>query len=326
LDEIIDKILQYSDPYNTLKEEVTIINNKIYIKNYEFKFEKPLLISVGKASYKMSKFFLERIKPVRSILVKPKNSPKIHLDNTEIFETSHPLPDESSIMAAEVIVDTIKREDYDLLIFLISGGSSAMIELSEIPLDELRYIYDILIKSGLSINEINIVRKHLSLIKGGQLGKNAKSPILTLAVSDVPDNDISSIGSGPTVIDNSTINDAREIMRRLGLNKWEKYLRETPKSLPNSVSFIILDNMRVLKKLSRNFKNSLILSSEIRGDAVSLGMFFASIFNSIERYGENIKRPYTILAGGEPEVKIDGKGGKGGRNGEVVLGFLKWGD
>jgi len=215
------------------------------------------------------------------------------------------------------------REDYDLLLFLISGGSSSMIELSDMTLEELRYLYKRLIESGISINEINTVRKHLSKIKGGQLALISKAPILTLAVSDVPGDDISSIGSGPTVPDPTTIEDAKRILNSLGLQHYFKYLRETPKFLSNSQYYIILNNLEVLKKLSRLHENSFILTSEVSGDAKSLGEFIGSIYNSSGTYGIPFKKPYMLLIGGEPEVKLMGKAGKGGRNGEVLLGFYR---
>ncbi|MEM0373954.1 MAG: glycerate 2-kinase [Sulfolobaceae archaeon] len=322
-DYYIQKVLEFSDPYNALKEKIRIKNNFIIAENRKFRAQKPLLIAVGKASFKMAKFFIERIKVRRSILIKPKGSPKVTLENTEIIEAPHPIPDEDSIRAAQIVLETLRDEDYDLLLFLISGGASSMLELSNMTLEELRDLYKKLIESGISINEINIVRKHVSEIKGGKLALKSKSPILTLAVSDVPGDEISSIGSGPTVPDLSSIEDARKILIRLNLQNYLKYLKETPKYLNNSYYHIILNNFEVLKKLASLHKNSFILSSEISGDARSLGEFLASIYNSTEIYGIPFKKPYLLLAGGEPEVKLLGKAGKGGRNGETLLGFAK---
>lgn len=324
LRELVSKILEYSNPYKALEEKVKINdNNTLLINGEEVHFTKPILISVGKAAIPMANFFIERIKLKRKLIVTPKGSG----EGEDVIEAGHPLPDENSIKAGKEAIEILTKEDYDMVIFTISGGASALMEYSEIPLDELRDINKQLISAGIGINSINIVRKHLSKIKGGKIIRYVKDnvPVLSFIVSDVPGNDISSIGSGLTSPDSSTVDDALRILRRLNLEKYSKYLEETPKEFNRYVkNLIILDNMTVLKKLSTHLENPLVLSSEIRGEAKDVGIFIAAIFNSSESYGIPLKRPYHILLGGEPEVTIRGKAGKGGRNGEVCLSFLKY--
>lgn len=324
-DHIVSKVLEYSDPYISFSRNVKVTQDSISYQHLNWSFKKPLLIAVGKASYKMAKFFLERLKPIRAIIVTPKGR-KIELENAEVIYSSHPYPDEDSIKAGETIIDALTREDYDILIFLLSGGASALIEKTDMSLDELRNLNKTLVNSGISINEINIVRKHVSKIKGGQLALYSKSKVVSFIVSDVPGDDISSIGSGPTAQDPYTINDAKEILSKLNLlEKYEKYLHETPKNLNNVYNVIILNNFSILKSLSNDFKPSIILTDEIRGEAKDVGYLLASIANTVIKYGVPIQHG-AILAGGEPEVTISKgeKTGKGGRNGEVCLSFLKW--
>ncbi|QGA54590.1 DUF4147 domain-containing protein [Sulfolobus sp. E5-1-F] len=322
--DIIEKILEYSDPYKVLQEKVKIMNNSLLFNNENIPFKKPILISVGKASLPMAKFFSERIELRAKLIVTPKGTKS---KENDVIEAGHPLPDENSIEAGKRVIELLTSEDYDLVIFAISGGASALVEYSEISLDELRMINKTLINSGIGINKINIVRKHLSKIKGGKIIEYVKDniPVVSFIVSDVPGNDIRSIGSGLTSVDNSTNDDALEILKGLGLEKYSRYLTETPKSFSRIVkNYIILDNMEVLKKLASILSNSFILTSEIRGEARDVGAIIASIYNSSENYNIPLRRPYYLLLGGEPEVTIQGKAGKGGRNGEVCLSFLKY--
>ncbi|MBW9141297.1 MAG: DUF4147 domain-containing protein [Candidatus Aramenus sp.] len=324
MDEIVRKILEFSDPYLVLKEKVKIEGNKLTYGNFSVTFERPLLISVGKASYKMAKFFLERVKPVRSVVVTPKGS-NVVLD-AEVIESTHPNVSELSVRSAREVKEALAKENYDLVLFLLSGGASALMEDPLIPLEEFYELNRALVSSGLSINEINVVRKHLSTVKGGNLALLSKAPVVTFIVSDVPGNDLSSIGSGPTAPDPSTVEDAREILSRIGLEKYSPFLRETPKNLENVRNFVILDNMQVLKRLSQILPNPFILTSEIRGEASSFGENLASIYNSSMEYSIPFSGRFSLIVGGEPEVTIR-KGervGKGGRNGEVALSFLKW--
>lgn len=320
-DEIVGKVLEFSDPYNALGEKVKVTRNEIVIGSEKFSFRKPIMIAVGKASYKMAKFFLDRIN-VEGIVIVPKGS-SINLSNVEIIESTHPNISEDSYKAGQEVINYLKNKEYDLVIFLLSGGASALMEYSEIPVDVMKEINEKLVKSGLTINEINTIRKHLSLIKGGKITKYAKAPIVTLIVSDVPGGDVSSVGSGPTLPDTTTIEEAKLLLKNIGLESYSRYLKETVKEIKNSRTFLILDISIVLNKLKNTLKNSIILSSEIRGDAYSFGLNLAGLVNtSISGLGLSI--PYTLLAGGEPDVKIEGKSGKGGRNGEVCLGFLRW--
>ena len=321
MNSIVEKILEFSDPYKALEEKVKINENEIIVDNEKFKFKKPIIIAVGKASYKMAKFFTDRLE-IKGLAVVPKGS-KINLP-IKVIESSHPQISEESFKAGEEVIRFLKEEDYDLIIFLLSGGASALVEYSNAPFEVVSEINEKLVKSGLSINEINIVRKHLSVIKGGKLTDYAKAPILTLIISDVPGGDLSSVGSGPTLPDYSSIEDAKRILAKIGLEKYSVYLTETKKEIKNSKYFLVLDVGIVLKKLKEYFGDrSFILSSEVRGDAFSFGQNLAGIVNTSSS-GLGLTPPYILLSGGEPEVNIQGKAGKGGRNGEVCLGFLKW--
>jgi glycerate 2-kinase len=318
MNEIVNKVLEFSDSYKVLEEKIRVKQGELNVEGNVFKFSRLLLLAVGKSSIKMAKFFLQRIKVSKGIVITPEIYDK--LEGVEILQSTHPQISEKSLKAGERVVEVLKKEDYDLVLFLLSGGASALLEYTDIPLEELRSLNDRLVKSGLTINEINVVRKHLSKIKGGWLANYSKSPIVSLIISDVPGGDLSAVGSGPTVLDSTTVDDAIRILKKIGIELKREDLIETPKSLSAPVyNFKILDVEEVLIKL-RSYLGGKIISSEVRGDAFSFGANLAGIGNTLLRIGDK----GIILAGGEPEVKIEGKGGKGGRNGEVCLGFLKF--
>lgn len=318
MNEIVNKVLEFSDSYKVLEEKIRVKQGELNVAGNVFKFSRLLLLAVGKSSIKMAKFFLQRIKVSKGIVITPEIYDK--LEGVEILQSTHPQISEKSLKAGERVVEVLKKEDYDLVLFLLSGGASALLEYTDIPLEELRSLNDRLVKSGLTINEINVVRKHLSKIKGGWLANYSKSPIVSLIISDVPGGDLSAVGSGPTVLDSTTVDDAIRILKKIGIELKREDLIETPKSLSAPVyNFKILDVEEVLIKL-RSYLGGKIISSEVRGDAFSFGANLAGIGNTLLRIGDKD----IILAGGEPEVKIEGKGGKGGRNGEVCLGFLKF--
>ncbi|MEJ2777115.1 DUF4147 domain-containing protein [Sulfolobaceae archaeon RB850M] len=318
MNEIVNKVLEFSDSYKVLEEKIRVKQGELNVAGNVFKFSRLLLLAVGKSSIKMAKFFLQRIKVSKGIVITPEIYDK--LEGVEILQSTHPQISEKSLKAGERVVEVLKKEDYDLVLFLLSGGASALLEYTDIPLEELRSLNDRLLKSGLTINEINVVRKHLSKIKGGWLANYSKSPIVSLIISDVPGGDLSAVGSGPTVLDSTTVDDAIRILKKIGIELKREDLIETPKSLSAPVyNFKILDVEEVLIKL-RSYLGGKIISSEVRGDAFSFGANLAGIGNTLLRIGDK----GIILAGGEPEVKIEGKGGKGGRNGEVCLGFLKF--
>jgi glycerate 2-kinase len=308
--ELVNKVLKLSDPRYWLARKVEVRGRKITVEGKSYETSRTLLIAAGKASVPMAEYFLNKVPLVRAIVVTPVF---VSLQGAEVIVAEHPVPGEGSLRAGEVVAEALKKEDYDLVLFLLSGGSSSLLELTDMGLEELRTLNERLIKSGLSINEINAVRKHLSKIKGGQLAKLSKSRVVTIAVSDVPGNDPSTIGSGPTVPDTTTVEDAKEALKRVGLEGYEKYLRETPKEIDNSDFFLLLDAMTVLKE---GFSDWLVLTSEARGEAKSLGLFLASIANSSPSTGLS-----KVALAGEPEVRVEGKAGKGGRNGEVCLGY-----
>jgi hydroxypyruvate reductase len=230
----------------------------------------------------------------------------------------------------------------DLLICLISGGASALTPAPAAPvtLTGKQRTTELLLRSGAGIHEINTVRKHLSEFKGGQLARlAAPATVLSLLLSDVTGDDLDVIGSGPTVPDRSTFEDAVEVMRRRGI--WKRIpagvrarleqglagkIAETPK--PGSPIFrrvrniVVGSNRQAIAAAQREAKelgyHAMILSSVMEGEAREVAGVHAAIAKEILASGHPLRRPACVISGGETTVTLRGHG-KGGRNQEFVL-------
>lgn len=312
--ETVDLILREADP-----REPTLKGLK---QIPEILLERPLVIAVGKASVKMYNAMTEKVKPWKSIVVTNAGDAEADV----VIRSGHPFPNEESFRAGETVLDAVRKGGYTSILFLLSGGASSLMEWSDrLSPQDFRKLNEILVTSGLSIDEINVVRKHVSSIKGGRLALESSKAVFTLVVSDVVGGDISSVGSGPTIPDQSTLTEALEIMKSIDIkeDKFIKALTETPKEIPNSKAWVVLDVDKVVENVKWKL-NGISLSSCVRGEARDFGYTLSSILNNSRKRGEPLKPPFTVVAGGEPEVKVTGNSGKGGRNGEVCLSLARY--
>jgi hydroxypyruvate reductase len=230
----------------------------------------------------------------------------------------------------------------DLIIFLLSGGASALLPMPAdgILLEEKQEATQLLLDCGADIKEINAIRKHISQIKGGRLAQLAyPSTVLGFILSDVVGDPLDAIGSGPTVPDTSTFDEAWEILRKydllneiapsiqnhLRLGK-EGKVEETPKpgaaAFGKVHNFLIGSNLLALEAAAKESRslgfNTLILSSSIVGETRDAARFHAAIAREIVQTGNPVPKPACVISGGETTVTIRGDG-KGGRNQEFVL-------
>jgi len=207
----------------------------------------------------------------------------------------------------------------DLLICLISGGASALLPapVPGLSLAAKQEITRQLLNAGAAIHELNTVRKHLSLVKGGQLAAAAHpATVITLILSDVVGDHLDVIGSGPTVSDSSTIEQAEAVLRKFGVSVPAGILRETPKTIQVQ-NLIVGSNRLAIDAAARKAKElgyrTLVLSTSIEGETRDIARMHAAIAREIP-----LRRPACILSGGETTVTVRGKG-LGGRNQEFVL-------
>ncbi len=287
---------------------------------------KVIVISVGKAAYTMAKACEEAIGNLihKGLIVTKYGHARKMLPHFECIEAGHPIPDENSYKACERAIALVQDlSANDLVLFLLSGGASALFEKPLVPEETVTFLTERLLKSGADITELNTVRKHLSAVKGGRFAKlAAPAHVHSIILSDVLGNDISAIGSGPTSPDQSTAEDANAILEKYAIradaDTLAALLQETPKTLTN-VTFRMIGDVTILTNAARQAAEDLgyrtvVLTDCLTCEAKEAGAFFASIAKTYS----GSKRSFAVLAGGETVVHVKGSG-KGGRNQEMAL-------
>ncbi len=349
----IESLLDAVDPKKAVKSQVRIMNDTLTVGEESFSlpsFSNIIVVGGGKASGYMAEA-LEEILGNRigsGLVAIPKGtSNKYTTKNIAFHEASHPIPDNSSVEAAKRIMKLVScaKED-DLVVCLISGGGSSLMALpkAEITLEDEQKVTDLLLKCGATINEMNVVRKHVSAFKGGQLAKAAyPSTVLGLLLSDVLGDPLDVIASGPTVPDSSTYGEAVEILKKYDL--WEKIpssirkvllngekglIDETPKGGDPTferVHNVVIGNNRLAcqaaaKTLKESGLNVTFLSSFLEGEAREVGTVLSALAKEVVVSGNPLPPPVGIVVGGETTVTVTGKG-KGGRNQELALALAQ---
>ena len=345
----IEEAFKTADPKRIMFSKVRLENESLKINGETFdlsKYRRIFVLGGGKASGTMAEALEEILKDriEDGVIVVPKEVAKKHkLSRIKIYESSHPIPDESSVSGAKKIIELAKRAgDNDLVICLISGGGSSLMALPRegISLKDKQRVTDLLLKSGATINEINAVRKHISSFKGGQLAKAVyPASLIGLLLSDVLGDPLDVIASGPTVPDSSTFSDAVSILQEYNL--WDKVpetirktltegmkgkIAETPKKgdpIFKRVKNIVIGNNRLacmaaLSSIRKRGLNALFLTSFMEGEARHIGTFFGAMGKELMVTDYPIASPAAVIAGGETTVTVTGKG-IGGRNQEIVL-------
>ena len=246
-----------------------------------------------------------------------------------VLQSSHPVPDANSQAAAEAILAAVSGlAPDDLVLVLMSGGASALLELPAqgLTLADMKAVNAALLESGAPIGAMNAVRKHLSAIKGGRLAAAAApARVVTLAISDVPGDDPATIGSGPTVPDASTWGDVRAIAAQYGLALPRMDGPETPKpgEIAADVRLIATPSMALAAAAAvarAHGLTPLILGDAIEGISREVGIVMAGIARSVHTHGHPLASPCVLLSGGETTVHLPpGHRGKGGRNTEFLL-------
>ena len=259
--------------------------------------------------------------------------------NIEIIEASHPVPDANSELGAKKLLALVRGLTADdLVLALISGGGSSLLSLPApgLTLADKQAVNRALLACGATITEMNVVRKHLSGIKGGRLAAAcAPARLVTLAISDVPGDDPGVIASGPTVPDASTFAEARELIARYGIHvppavtaHLAAGLDETPKpgTLPHASFHLITTPALALAAAAEAALGlgltPLILGDALQGESREMGTLMAGIARSVRDHALPLPAPAVLLSGGETTVTIGATPpGRGGRNTEFLLGL-----
>ena len=344
---IFEAALQAADPRGAVRRVLRYSNGVLSAGNRAYELStirRVVVVGFGKAGAPMAQAVEEILGGrIDAGLVLVKKGHVAPLAKIELFEASHPILDESNLAGTRRLLQLLSSiTEQDLVICLISGGGSALLELPRqgISLQDLRVATDQLLRAGVSIGDLNAVRKHLSQVKGGQLvGLANGAEVLSLILSDVIGSPLDTIASGPTAPDCSTFAQAREILDRFGgpqafppsvvqyLDRgiWGE-IPETP-SRENPIfarvqNLVIADNSRAcdaaVEQARRLGYQTLLLTTSLQGEAREAAKFFAAIAQEILRSNRPVARPACVIAGGETTVTVRGKG-LGGRNQELAL-------
>ncbi|HJM79244.1 MAG TPA: DUF4147 domain-containing protein [Nitrosopumilus sp.] len=330
--DILESGLQAANPQNILPKYVTPNEIKIDGKKINLsKYANIYSVAFGKAGDSMTRSLNSIISIKSGIIVIPKGSKaKIKGKKFQIFNSSHPKPDKTSVKAAKEVMKFVEnKKNNELIIFLVSGGGSSLLTMPDgITLNDKIHVTELLLKSGATIQEFNCIRKHLSKIKGGKLVENMNCDGISLIMSDVENDDPSSIASGTTYMDNTTYQDAMDIIEKYRLkrkipievlqvlgNRLHDQKSETPKHAKIE-NYIIANNNNCLESMEKTAKT--------KGYKVMKMQNFGDIKEVVKKILENIseQQKTCLIFGGEPTVKVLGKG-QGGRNQELVLRILK---
>lgn len=327
--------LRAADPEEALLRHVRVADGVLLAGGGRYRLDKIrniYVVGAGKACAPMAKAVEKLLgKRITASCVIVKDGHTMPLRRVVLRESAHPVPDERGVEAArEVLALAERAEAEDLVICLMSGGGSALMPLpiEGFSLAEKQGLTRQMLAAGANIHEMNCVRKHLSQIKGGQLARAAApAQILSLILSDVIGDDLSTIGSGPTAPDPTAWTDVDEILARFQLTLPRPVPRvETPK--PGDAIFtrarnvIIGSNALSVDAAAAKAKElgytPLVLSTTIEGETRDVARMHVQIAREAQRAGRPVKGPACLLSGGETTVTLRGSG-MGGRNQEFAL-------
>ena len=337
LEEIWAAGLAAADPERAVGRALELEDGAIVADGTRFAAERVFVVAAGKAAGTMAKA-AERLLGERASggLVVTKDG---HDPGPEDFETvfsSHPEPDERGVEAARRVQEFAESlgED-DLLLALISGGASALLADPAPPIElaDLKQLTSDLLRSGADIGEINTVRKHVSVLKGGGLARLAHpAPTVALLLSDVVGDDPSSIASGLTAPDTTTLEGTRRVLGRYGIESPEsvaEHLRdaeETPAAddpvFENVVNVICGGGHHAAEAAAKKAQElgyaPLLLTTTLTGEALGAASMYAAIVREVLTSGNPIPSPCAVVSAGEATVTVRG-GGEGGPNQEFAL-------
>lgn len=311
-------------------EQVSLEDNILTIKDNQYdltQFDRIFLVGFGKGSADVSHLIEETLGDKLTAgwdidVVEPPVFKKV-----AYTKGNHPVPTQVNLDFTRTVLDELNNlTERDLVLVAICGGGSALFEYPQhLSLEGIAHVNDTLVKSGATIGEMNIVRKHLSAVKGGKFAQHLfPATIACLLFSDVPGNDLSTIASGPTVLNATTMTDVKKVIAKYQLDEKldlsDSDFSETPhdaKYFAKVANILVVSNRRALEAMQRQAKSNgadaVIYSEKIEGDARSLG----------RQLLQATKPGQMLLVGGESTIHITHKGGRGGRNQALTLAALR---
>jgi glycerate 2-kinase len=343
--QIWEAALDAANPATCIHNSLRIHNNVLSVGGRELRIDgKLIVIGAGKAASRMAQVVEEMLGArITGGLVVTKYEHALPLQRIRQVEAGHPIPDEAGVGAVREMLELLKGlRAEDIVLCLLSGGGSALwpAPAEGITLAQKQEVTSLLLRAGATILELNAVRKHLSSIKGGQLAaRAAPARLVSLIMSDVIGDPLDFIASGPTAPDTTSFPEALAIIQKYAVavpaavtERLQAGARgqipDTPKAgdpLFRNVDNLIIANNRLLvdaaarKAAALGFR-TLILGTEVEGEAKDVAGFFAAIAKEIGRSGNPVSPPACVLAAGETTVTVRGRG-LGGRNQEMALAW-----
>jgi glycerate-2-kinase len=323
--QVVEAGLMAINTRNVVLNSISLQDNFLKIQNQTFnlnEFKNVKIIGIGKSSGEAT-LALEEIlnsKITEGAIV---GLDKISCKYVETFVGTHPRPSEANLEAGKKIYELLSNsKENDLIIVIVSGGGSALLNYPESEYIQGEKLYDAFLESGQSRIELNTVWKHLSLFKGGGLAKIAyPATIIGLIFSDIPGNNFENVASGPTYKDFSTITDAQKIITDNNLGDFT--LLETPKEdkyFEKVHNFVLVSNEVAVQAMAEKAQelglSTDIVSTELFDNTTEV---LKKIFSTRNKNSNNS----IVLAAGEPRIEIKDKNGKGGRNLHLGLQALK---
>ena len=282
------------------------------------------LAAVGKASFRMAKAACEMVSIKKGIVISKYGHIPEKIERVEAYEAGHPVLDENSLTATQAVIDMCTGlKETDTVLFLLSGGASALFEKPLVSLEELQDISDQMLKRGLNIAEINTIRKKLSMVKGGRFARLCRpAKVVSIILSDVLSDSLDVIGSGPTADDTTDGEDALKIIQKYRL----KIRKETLDLIAGSRNIrvdncenTIIGSVKILcrnamKEAEQLGYRAVLIDDGIACEARDAGdLLYRHILEHLSD-----KENTALIMGGETTVKVKGRG-LGGRNQELVL-------
>jgi len=348
---MISEGVKAADPTQAVYNNVNLSGNILNVAGKKFNiddYDKVLFFGIGKACSPMAKALESIIKPDDGLLITKigEEIASVDVETVPVYKAYHPEPKQENIDYTRQILNKVNELDPSsstLIFFFITGGGSALFcaPPEGISIDDMFKLNQLLMKCGANINDINVIRKHLSLVKGGRFGqlcsqKGATS--ISLILSDVVGDDLSVIASGPSYCDNTTFKDAIELTKKYDiwgelpdsiityLNKGlEDEAMEPPRNIPENVyNYLVGNNMGALKAAEKVAEkegfNTMILTSQNSGEAKVIAKTIMGIAKEIQDSQLPISPPSALIMGGEMLVNFDWEDRDGfGPNREFVL-------
>lgn len=349
--DMIEAGVKNADPSQSIIDNIRVRDGILYVQQDEFtlaEYNKVLLFGIGKAVASMCHAFEQIIKPDDGMVITKKGGEisQIKVETIPVYQAYHPEPRVENLIYSERLLTKIKQLDpieKVLVVFMISGGGSALFTLPPkgITIDDLHTLNQLLMKCGAPIKDINTIRKHVSQVKGGRFAKlvtDKGATLVSLILSDVIGDDLSTIASGPTYPDHTTFEDAVMLLKKYKI--WQQtprtiqeYLQfgldnpelETVRTLPvNAHNYLIGNNLKALiaaKEVAEAHGfDSMILTSRNHGEAKIVAKTIMAIAKEIQDSHNPIAPPAALIIGGEMIVTFDWQDRDGfGPNREFVL-------